>query len=217
MPRTYPDLNATKALIWRIVHRDNIPWILANGVHCASSGTRDPNFVSIGNADLIDKRTHRGVPVAPGGTLADYIPFYFTPFSPMMMNIRSGRNGVRQRGNDEIVILVSGLHHLAKMGAGFLFTDVHAYLSYAEYSSDLSNLDKIDWKLLQSRDFKRDDEDPRKMDRYQAEALVHKHLPVAGLLGAICYNKEVQAGIEHLAAAQGLSFKAYTQPGWYFS
>ncbi len=27
-------LNPQKALIWRIVHRDNIPWILDNGLHC---------------------------------------------------------------------------------------------------------------------------------------------------------------------------------------
>jgi hypothetical protein len=30
----HPDLNPQKALIWRIVHRDNLPWILDNGLHC---------------------------------------------------------------------------------------------------------------------------------------------------------------------------------------
>ena len=30
-------LNPQKALIWRIVHRDNIPWILDNGLHCGNS------------------------------------------------------------------------------------------------------------------------------------------------------------------------------------
>ncbi|MGO4612234.1 DarT ssDNA thymidine ADP-ribosyltransferase family protein, partial [Variovorax sp. 2RAF20] len=68
-------------MIWRIVHRDNIPWILTNGLHCVNSKIRDPNYVNIGNVDLIDKRRHRIVPVEPGGTLTDYIPFYFTPFS----------------------------------------------------------------------------------------------------------------------------------------
>jgi len=133
-----------------------------------------------------------------------------------MMNIRSGRNGVKQRENDEIVILVSSLHHLTKQGIPFLFTDVHAYLDYAEYSNDLTTLNTIDWKLLQARDFKRDDEDPRKMDRYQAEALIHQHLPVSGLLGALCYTKDVQQMIEGHASTQGLSLKVYTQPGWYF-
>ena len=33
MANHYPNLNPEKALIWRIVHRDNLPWILDKGVH----------------------------------------------------------------------------------------------------------------------------------------------------------------------------------------
>jgi len=28
-------LNPEKALIWRIIHRDNLPWILTKGLHSA--------------------------------------------------------------------------------------------------------------------------------------------------------------------------------------
>ena len=90
MVNHYPNLNPEKALIWRIIHRDNLPWILDNGLACANAEMLAPNYVNIGNVDLIDKRRHRMVPIAPGGTLADYVPFYFTPFSVMMKNIHSG-------------------------------------------------------------------------------------------------------------------------------
>jgi len=53
---TYSRLNPEKALIWRIVHRDNLPWILDNGLHCANSDVQSPHYVNIGNPDLIDKR-----------------------------------------------------------------------------------------------------------------------------------------------------------------
>jgi hypothetical protein len=43
----------------------------------------DPDFRNIGNADLISKRETRQVPIPPGGMLSDYIPFYFTPWSPV--------------------------------------------------------------------------------------------------------------------------------------
>jgi hypothetical protein len=119
----YKNLNPEKALIWRIIHRDNLPWVLAHGLHCGNSALRAPNWVSIGNSELIDKRARHAVPVPPGGLLNDYIPFYFTPFSVMMRNIRSGRGGVQQRSNDEIVILVSSLHHITKKGLPFLFTN----------------------------------------------------------------------------------------------
>ena len=37
-------VNSEKALIFRIVHRDNLPWIVENGLHCRKSTTVDPNF-----------------------------------------------------------------------------------------------------------------------------------------------------------------------------
>lgn len=122
----YNSLNPEKALIWRIVHRDNLPWILDNGLHCASSEVQAPNYVNIGNAELIDKRRTRRVPIEPSGMLADYVPFYFTPFSVMMQNIHSGWS-VQQRGNDEILILVSSLHRVAELGLPFVFTNAHPY------------------------------------------------------------------------------------------
>jgi hypothetical protein len=103
----YPNLNAEKALIWRIIHRDNLPWVLRNGLHSRNSPSHDPNYINIGNTELISKRATRAVPLEPGGTLSDYVPFYFTPFSPMMYNIYTGRGAVPKRANDEICILVS--------------------------------------------------------------------------------------------------------------
>lgn len=211
----YTNLNPEKALIWRIVHRDNLPWILNNGLHCANSGVLAPNFVNIGNTELIDKRRHRLVPIAPGGTLADYVPFYFTPFSVMMKNIHSGR-GVLQRKNEEIVILVSSLHRVDALGLPYLFTDSHAYYQWANYYNKLADLGKVDWPLLQSRDFKRDPEDPAKFERYQAEVLIHQHCPVTGLLGVVCYTDTVKLDIEQALAQRGLNLPVHVRTGWYF-
>lgn len=215
MANHYPNLNPEKALIWRIVHRDNLAWILDNGLHCANSGVLSPDYVNIGNADLIDKRRHRVVPIAPGGTLADYVPFYFTPFSVMMKNIHSGW-GVPQRRNEEIVILVSSLPHIQQLGLPFVFTNAHAYPDWTNYYSDLAQLGEIDWGLLQRRDFKRDADDPRKMERYQAEALIHRHLPVQGILGIVCYTDALKQSIEQAIQARNLTLQVYARTGWYF-
>jgi hypothetical protein len=211
----YTSLNPEKALIWRIVHRDNLPWILDNGLHCASSDVQAPQYVNIGNADLIDKRRSRHVPIAPEGFLADYVPFYFTPFSVMMKNIHSGWS-VQQRSNDEIVILVSSLYRVEQLGLPFVFTNAHAYPDWTDYYSDLANLGEIDWSILQRRDFKRDPDDPRKMERYQAEALIHHHLPITGLLGIMCYTDAMKERIEQDVAARGLTLSVHARPGWYF-
>ncbi|WP_028763030.1 type II toxin-antitoxin system toxin DNA ADP-ribosyl transferase DarT [Shewanella colwelliana] len=210
-------LNPEKALIWRIVHRDNVEWILQNGLHAGNSNVRAKTWVDIGNSELISKRATHPVPIAPGGTLNDYVPFYFTPFSPMLKNIHSGWGGVKRRGNSEIVILVSSLRELEKRSVPFIYTDSHAYYMWSNFYDDLANLDKIDWNIIQKRDFKRDADDPAKFERYQAEALVHSHVPVEALVGIVCFSDDVKQYLEKTIKKSGHNLQVVTRPGWYFS
>lgn len=213
----YRNLNPQKALIWRIVHRDNLPWVLENGLHCGTSNNSAPNWVSIGNPELIDKRSRRIIPCQPGGYLNDYVPFYFTPFSPMLHNIHTGWGGIQKRSNDEILILVSSLPHVAKLGLPVLFTDSHAYYQWANFYSNLTDLSKIDWAILQARDFRRDPDDPAKFERYQAEALIYRHLPIEGLLGIVCYTDAIKQAIERLLQARHQNVPIHTRTQWYFT
>jgi hypothetical protein len=118
-------LTQAAAFVFRITHRDNIPWILAHGIHSESSDV-DPNYVQIGSRDLIDKRRTRPVGGPYGGTFRDYVAFYFTPFSPMAYNIVTGWNDIQKRCRQELVILRSSLHRLRAMQQPFLFTDRQA-------------------------------------------------------------------------------------------
>jgi ssDNA thymidine ADP-ribosyltransferase, DarT len=216
MAENYANLNPKKALIWRIVHRNNLPWILENGLHCGNSPVQAPDWISLGNPELILKRSNRLVPTPPYGVLNDYVPFYFTPFSVMLKNINTGWGGIQKYNSSDIIILVSSLPHLQQQNIPFLFTDSHAYHQYANFYEDLTDLDKIDWPLLQRRDFKRDPDDPRKFERYQAEALIHNHCPISGLLGIICYTDELQAQIEQLINQHKTPLKVHQRRNWYF-
>lgn len=209
-------LNPEKALIFRITHIANVPWVFDHGLHSRNSPTFDPNYRSIGNPDLIAMRHTRVVPVAPGGTLSDYVPFYFTPYSIMLYNIKTGYGGIARVPNAEIVILVSSIPRVAEIGIPFVFTDRHAYPVTAEYFTEPADLGRVDWALLQSKDFRHDPEDPGKKERYQAEALVFQHLPVTGLLGIGCYNEGVRQGLQSEAANRNLSLEVLTRPTWYF-
>ncbi|MEO0017994.1 MAG: hypothetical protein RLZZ522_1277 [Verrucomicrobiota bacterium] len=147
------NLNPEKALIFRIVHVANVPWILDHGLHCRNSPEQDPGFVNIGSADLTDKRSRRAVPVPPGGVLSDYVPFYFTPFSIMMFNVKTGWGGITRREHRDIVIFVSSIHRVRELGLPFIFTNQHAYPVETEFFNRVEDLDRIDWPLLQSRIF----------------------------------------------------------------
>jgi ssDNA thymidine ADP-ribosyltransferase DarT-like protein len=211
-----PELTQERARIFRITHIDNVAWILTHGLHCGSSDVRDPAFVQIGNPDLIIKREGRRIPVAPGGTLHDYVPFYFTPFSPMLYNIRTGWQGIQQRPMRDIVILVSCLRELAGHGIGFLITDRHAYLEAAQFSGDLADLAWIDWKILQDRNFKKDSNDPGKFERYQAEALVHRHLPAERLSGIVCHGVAEEEHIREMMRGAPVACPVAARPSWFF-
>lgn len=208
-------LNAQKALIFRITHRENIPWILRYGLHASNSNVLDPGFRAIGNADLINKRSTRPVSVGPGGMLSDYIPFYFTPFSIMMYNIHTGYN-VARVPNEDIVLLVSSLHRIAELQIPFVFTNQHAYPKFAGYYTDLACLDQIPWDQLNAKDFRHDPDDPGKKERYQAEALIWKHVPVQALLGICCHSDAVNQQIQAEITTLGLEITTQVQRGWYF-
>ena len=209
-------LDPDKALIFRITHRDNLPWILDNGLHSQSSNFLDPNFRQIGDPDLIKKRPKRTVPIHPGGTLSDYVPFYFTPCSIMFYNILTGYRGIAQFPAEEILVLVSSLHKVSELGIPFVFTDRHAYTAMTEFSSETADLEKVDWDMLRSRDFKGDLDDLGKKERYHAEALIWKHLPVQALLGICCLNHEMHQQVQAQLDQRGLQVKAMMRRDWYF-
>jgi hypothetical protein len=102
------------------------------------------------------------------------------------------------------------------MGLQFVFTSSHAYGEESEFYTELKNLNKIDWKLLQSRNFKNDPEDPGKKGRYQAEALVHRHVPVEALLGIACCDSSIQTRLHNFAQQAGINLSIKTLSDWYF-
>jgi hypothetical protein len=86
----------------------------------------------------------------------------------------------------------------------------------AEYFDDASKLGEVDWPLLRSRNFKTDPDDPGKQGRYQAEALVHKHVPVEALLGIACYDDSSKAKLEAQTRRRNSPVTIKAVQGWYF-
>lgn len=213
-PAAFPFLSPERARIFRITHIANLPWILDHGLHCANSSVRDPDFVAIGNPDLIGKRARKLVAVTPGGTLSDYVPFYFTPRTPMMLNIVTGYRVPRVARSD-IVIMVASLPRIHSTGIDFLVADRHANLLTATITAGLSAVSGLDWPRLQSCDFRRRDDELERFDRYQAEALIHRHLPATLLDALVCYGTAQQGPLASAVKDRGLNFSVSPQPDWY--
>jgi hypothetical protein len=134
----------------------------------------------------------------------------------MLYNIKTGYGGITQLPMHEIVILATTLQRIAEMEIPFVFADRHAYLKTAEFFDDLSDLTRIDWKLLQSRDFKRDPNDPGKLERYQAEALISGKVPIDALRSVSCYSNTQVGAIEEAVESAGVELAVQVKPGWFF-
>lgn len=209
-------LDPKKALIFRIVHVDNLPWMVEHGLQCRNTPNANQNYVSIGSEELIGVRKERQVPIEPGGDYGDYIPFYFTPFSIMMYNIKTGY-GVPQRRSNEILICVSSLHDLHAQGRQFVFTNQHACSAGLEFSNDLTDLEElVDWPLLRSKNFKKDPDDPGKALRYQAEAMVYGDIPLESLKGIVCHSEAVLGKIRAIVSKRHPELALKALPTWYF-
>ncbi len=203
-------------LVYRITHIANVPWILDNGLHALSTGVRDPNFVPIGNPDLIDKRQYRFVDAGPGGTLDDYVPFYFGTHSAMLYNIHTGRVVGVDATQRDLVYLFSSVERIQDARVPFVFTDRHAYVANAAFLIHLEDLNQLDWELIRGRDFRRDPNRPDKLERRAAEFLVHRHLPVTGILGMACYDEAGCARIGAEIAQRNLDLHVEVRRNWYF-
>ena len=100
-------IDYTSKFIFRMIHYSNLEFILKHGLYTKNSRMKDPEYINIGDIQLIEQRQNFHVRIdPPGGDLGDYIPFYFGGHSPMLLNIKTGYRGIRKRPQDELIYIV---------------------------------------------------------------------------------------------------------------
>lgn len=219
-----PDLNSSQipslasiltpenAFIFRIVHIGNMSQILEKGMQCRRKLKK---YVEIGDTNLIESRNQKNVPCYPHGTLSDYVPFYFTPMTPMLLNIKRGDRGVTKRRNEEIVILFSSLYKIRENNLNFLITDRQAFRDTARFSSNISDLDEyVPWEALKARSFRRQQNEDG-FQRYQAEALVYDTIPTEAFRAFVTFNTSASNKVNSLIKQSTTQVAVVERPKWY--
>ena len=165
--------------IYHITHLNNLISIVNQGGVCCNSIeiARGLPTIGIAHEHIKERRRRRQVTVGPQGTLADYTPFYFAPRSPMLYVIhKDGVDGYTD-GQNPIVHLVVYIEDIVANGIPFVFTDGHAEMQVSTQYTDLTNLQKIDWELMEARIWNDTNEYPDRKQRRQAEFLVYQQCP----------------------------------------
>lgn len=199
--------------LFRIVHIDNVEYLLSHGMYIRNHPHADPDYINIGDTGLIAQRNNYSVGVnPPNGVLGDYIPFYFGPLSPMLYNIETGYRGVVKRPQSDIVYMVCRLDVIVEDCAEWCFTDGHAKNALTTFYNDLANLGAVDWNLVSAKYWSNTEDDLDRMRRKQAEFLVKDHVPVNCIGGIIVYEELQKAILEAIITRLGLNIQVLVNP-----
>lgn len=199
--------------IYRIVHIDNIKYLLTNGMFNRDHEMADPDYINIGDSDLIAKRHEYPVGInPPGGTLGEYVPFYFGRLSPMLLNIKTGHRGIKERPQNDIVYIVCKVDDIVVNCEEWCFTDGHAKTRITEFYNHLDDLAHIYWDKVDLRYWSSTEDDLDRMRHKQAEFLVRSHVPVQCIAAIITYNNNVAENVKQIVKELNLEIPVRVNP-----
>jgi len=69
----------------------------------------------------------------------------------MLLNIKTGHRGITKRKQDEIVFLVCEANDIVSKCSKWLFTDGHAKDALSKFYTDLVDLEKLDWSIINKK------------------------------------------------------------------
>ncbi|MGH3189736.1 MAG: type II toxin-antitoxin system toxin DNA ADP-ribosyl transferase DarT [Streptosporangiaceae bacterium] len=200
-------------------HVGNLSGILASGCLQADSLVGGGSGLQVEAADLEIKARRKTIPIrlAPYGCVADYVPFYFAPRSPMLYKLAKGSVPTYTEGQDPLIYLVSAVEAVARAGLRCLFSDGNCAAAVTQVAGDLALLDSmVDWEVMRARMWSNTAEDPDRMRRRMAEFLVHERVPVGCLAGIAVRTEGMRERVDATLAAYGVVLPVQVRPTWYF-
>lgn len=200
-------------ILYRIVHIDNVEFMLRNGMFTKHHPDADPNYINIGDSSLIAQRHAHPVDIdPPGGNLGDYVPFYFGPLSPMLLNIKTGYRGVTQRPQADIVYICCRMTDITRHCEQWCFTDGHAKNNFTEFYNNTDDVDEVDWDIVKAQQWNPIQSDMDRMRRKQAEFLVRDHVPPQCVNFIVVRNEERRILVQRMVDHLGLEIPVHINP-----
>jgi ssDNA thymidine ADP-ribosyltransferase, DarT len=199
-------------------HVQHLKAIIKHGLLSDNQARTFDGFqVEVGNQGIKEQRRRRLVPVDPGGAVADYVPFYFAPRSPMMYAIEKGNVPTYLGGCDELIYLASTVERLIELDLRAVFTDRNAVLEVATFGTEPVDLDSlVDWQLMTQLIWKNTPDEPDRRERRMAECLIHGRVPWEAFQCVVARNQACALRAEAQLASAGQATRVFVRPGWYF-
>jgi hypothetical protein len=186
--------------ILRFIHVDNLNiYLRRGGLHAPNFTPEDGlEYKTIHNVDVQAKRRHQPIPCGPKGVIHDYVPFYFGPLSPMMLNLNTGRVAGYTEGQEPLIYLVSSCQLVEQAGVPFVFSNGHGIAAFTDWYGELTDLDKVDWEVVGQRYWTDNVNDMDRQRRKQAEFLIYRFCPWALIHSIVVIDAARKAQVEQI-------------------
>lgn len=181
-------------------------WISANSASCTS----------IAYETIQDQRATTPVPLGPGGTLHDYVPFYFAPRSPMLYTISRGNITNCVGGQEAVLHLVCSAQKVQSARLRFVFTNGHGIMAFTDFFDDLNHLDEVDWPLMTAKIWRDTFEDPDRKRRRQAEFLIYEFFPLKLVDEIVVMTTAMKRKVESILSPLNDKLSVKVAPSWYY-
>jgi hypothetical protein len=206
--------------IFRIIHIDNLLVCLERG------GLYAPNYCpedglpyhTIHSEEVQSGRHITNIPCGPGGTIHDYVPFYFGYLSPMLLKLKTGQVAGYIEGQEPILYLVSTAQAVRDSGARFVFSNGHGLATFTDWFDDLARLDQVDWDMVYERYWRDTVDDSDRQRRKQAEFLVRRFCEWSLIREIGVINQAMKTRVEEVFQNHpaGLRRPVTIKPDWYY-
>ncbi|MCB1921418.1 MAG: DUF4433 domain-containing protein [Gammaproteobacteria bacterium] len=184
--------------LYRLVHVDNLPTLLTRGALHAPHTTPNDGlpYRPIHNASVQANRHIKAIPCGPGGTIHDYVPFYFGPLSVMLLNLKTGRVADYNQGQEPLIYLLTTAQAIQQAGVQFVFSNGHGLATFTSWHDNLAQLDQVDWGIVNAKYWSDTPEDNDRQRRKQAEFLIWQSLDWFLLHGITVLNATMKQRVQ---------------------
>lgn len=210
--------DGTDPLLYHFTHISHLESILTNGIF-SDMRAQAMGLITheAGDQGVKQRRRSMTVPIGPGGVVADYVPYYFAPRSPMLLRIMTNRVPTYTGARDELIYLPTRVSTLTSLDLQPIFTRRNAALLTAEFFDDPAELAaNIDWPLMKEQYWNDTPTDGDRMHRRMAECLVHDHVPPDAIIGLAAMSSERVYDVEMILDSLGFSLSVVQRPTWYY-
>jgi len=139
--------------LYRLIHQDNLEILLRRGALHAPNFTPDDglSYKTIHNPNIQKSRNSFNIPCGPKGTCHDYVPFYFGPLAPMLLQLHTGQVKGYTDKQSHLIYLVANFQQFAAAGLNWAFSDGHGIARFTSWYASVDNLNKVDWNTVPIR------------------------------------------------------------------